>query len=227
MPTHTITESWKSSGPSTTAAVTLSDVAELQLDIPVDDQSFNAAFTVPISATKTNDLFILSNCDVILRANGLNSIQTLTPGGTRNAGDHFNLVWAGHTTANVDFLTGTASDVQTALLALAGMTAGGISVTGPTGGPWVVQFVGPMGLQTQTAITVGTIATTGSAVLTITQTQVGALPIQVVNLKAGIPLNWFTGCYFAFPFPSDVSIVAITNTSGQQATVKIRGLYHP
>lgn len=73
---------------------------------------------------------------------GVDEEQTVTLSGA--AGGTFTLTYSGNTTTDLDY-DATAAEVQSALEALGSIGAGNVSVTGPDGGPWVVEFISALG----------------------------------------------------------------------------------
>lgn len=49
-------------------------------------------------------------------------------------------------------------------------------------------------------------------------------PANTINLLANVPLVWQTGGYYTNLFTTDVTVIYLTNSSGQQATVRARFL---
>jgi len=68
------------------------------------------------------------------------------------SGGTFNLTAAAETTGDIAF-DGTAAAVQAALELLPNIGEGQVSVTGPDGGPWVVEFTGTLGYTDVVALT--------------------------------------------------------------------------
>ncbi len=49
-------------------------------------------------------------------------------------------------------------------------------------------------------------------------------PANTINLLANVPLVWQTGGYYTNLFTVDVTAIYLTNSSGQQATIRARFL---
>lgn len=81
--------------------------------------------------------------EAVMGAPGVNEQQTLALDPLTIAGT-FRLEFAGQTTAPIAF-NATASQVQGVLAALPTIGIGNVVVSGPSGGPWTVQFVGALG----------------------------------------------------------------------------------
>lgn len=69
-------------------------------------------------------------------------VQSVTITGAPTGGT-FTLTFDGDTTVAIDHLA-TAATVQAALIALADIGVGDVSVSGPAGGPWLVTFTGAL-----------------------------------------------------------------------------------
>lgn len=97
---------------------------------------------------------------------------TITGGAT---GGTFTLVFGAQTTATIAW-NDTAATVQTRLQALSSILAGNALVTGPAGGPWIVEFSGTLAKAAQSLITLGTNSLTGgsSPSVAIARVQAGA-----------------------------------------------------
>lgn len=116
------------------------------------------------------ELVIPPTMGTVVASTAADSIQTLTPAGSYPGTDIFTLIWNTHHTANIQFGATTAT-VQTAIEALTGIGAGQIAVTGSTGGPWIVEFIGTLADAPQNPFTQG--LSTAFDTVTITQTQIG------------------------------------------------------
>jgi len=57
------------------------------------------------------------------------------------------------------------------------------------------------------------------------ETNDGSTPDDTLALKAGIPYVWYTDKYDSLIFTADVSILYVTNASGEDATLQIETLY--
>lgn len=73
-------------------------------------------------------------------AGDTNEKQTVTVGGGATGGS-FTLTFGANTTAPISY-PATAGDVDAALELIASVGAGNVNVTGPTGGPYAVEFIG-------------------------------------------------------------------------------------
>ena len=76
----------------------------------------------------------------------------------------FTLTFGGQTTGNLSKTTTTAAQLQSALQGLSSIGTGNVTVTGNTGGPWTVTFVGTLGNQNVAQMTSGgaTVTTTSA-----------------------------------------------------------------
>ena len=100
-------------------------------------------------------------------------VQTVAVTGTPTGGT-FTLVWNTHATTTIAY-NASAATVQAALVALTGVGSGQVLVSGPVGGPWIVDWTGTLAYASQPAITLGTNSLTGgtSPGVTIAHTQIG------------------------------------------------------
>lgn len=97
-----------------------------------------------------------------------NEVQTITLGG---GSGQFRLSYAGSAqTPNINS-NASAASVQTALRALPTINGPNVNVTGPSGGPYVVTFVGTLAEQDVAAIAA---TTTGTLTATVTETTPGS-----------------------------------------------------
>jgi hypothetical protein len=100
-------------------------------------------------------------------------VQTVTVTGGPTGGT-FVLRFGGQNTSAIAF-NASASTVQTALQTLSSIGSGNALVTGPNGGPWVVEFTGTLGFQVQSLMTLQTNSLTGGASpsVSIVESQLG------------------------------------------------------
>lgn len=89
----------------------------------------------------------------------VDDVQTVSITGSPTGGT-FTLTFGGNTTVGIAF-NAAASAVQAALVALASIGAGNATVTGPSGGPWLVDFTGTLGYAAQTLMTTSGAGLTG------------------------------------------------------------------
>jgi hypothetical protein len=220
MPNLTLTQKWSDGGVPITATRQLTPAAEASLDFSVPNGSHNLAGTFSLVTAKVQNVFILSNQAVTLSAGGTNAIQTITTTGTVTAGT-FTLTFGGQTTAALPY-TATASQIQTALLALSSIGTGNVSCAGgPLPGTGVtVTFTGSLGVAVRTLMTHTDTLTGGS--VSIATTTAGAAPDTTFSLLAGLPLLWDYQGYYAQPFLADVVRFNGTNVSGVDALVQVR-----
>lgn len=80
--------------------------------------------------------------DVFVSGAAVNEKQTVTCGGG-STGGYFLLTFDGQTTAPIS-RNSSAPGMQAALQSLSNIGLDGVSVSGPTGGPWVVEFTGTL-----------------------------------------------------------------------------------
>jgi hypothetical protein len=124
----------------------------------------------------------------------LKAVQTVTLTGPPTAGT-FTLTYGGHTTTALNF-NAAATDLQTALTALSSIGAGNVSVTGPTGGPWVVTFQGTLGGQAIATMT-ATSSLTGGSVSVATTT-----PGPSIGNSCTITTDQYQGTYTLINTPA-------------------------
>src|SRR5947209_2704092 len=103
----------------------------------------------------------------------VDDVQTVTISGAPTGGT-FTLTFGANTTTGIAF-NAAASAVQSALVALASIGAGNVTVTGSNGGPWLVDFTGTLGYASHTLMTANSAGLTGgsSPAATPTHTQTG------------------------------------------------------
>lgn len=131
--------------------------------------------------------------DGVLRtiaASPVDEQQTVTINGSPTGGT-FTLTFSGQTTASIPH-NATTAQIDTALEALPAIGAGNITVGGPTGGPWVVSFVGARGNADQPQMTATSSLTGGSSPsVTVTTTRPGTIAagVQLVANTNAINLD--------------------------------------
>ncbi|PQO33336.1 hypothetical protein C5Y96_10820 [Blastopirellula marina] len=100
--------------------------------------------------------------------NGVNMIQQVSlPAGL--ASGTFTLSFEGQTTGNLT-LDESAADIETALKALSNIGSSDVTVSGPNGGPWLVEFTGTLAATTQTLLTGNGASLAGQSVSVTTTT---------------------------------------------------------
>jgi hypothetical protein len=123
---------------------------------------------------------------------GIDDVQTLSVSGNPTGGS-FTLSFGGQTTAAIAF-NATATQVQSALLALSSIGAGNVACTGgPLPGSAVtITFQGSLGKAAQPAVTIGannlTGGTTPAPAIAHTTTGVGVDDVQTLSLT-GNPMG--------------------------------------
>jgi hypothetical protein len=225
MPTHTQKRTWSAAGGALPITYQTSQAGNVESNL---DLVVNAGVTLPSSIAITRStlqsFYLASSQPVTCYVGGLNSVQTLTPGGSIDPTDMFFLTWGGHNSATMLFSVNGAA-VQAALEATTGVGAGNVSVTGPSGGPWRVEFVGALALGARSAIT-DTISTVASATIAVTQTQVGTSPTQTIAVAAGVPIAWTKDDAASNPLAGDVAKLSVYNAGTSTATVALRSLFN-
>lgn len=139
---------------------------------------------------------------------GRNEVQQVTKG--THTGGTFTLTFEGQTTSNIDW-DASASEVQTALVALSNIAAGEVAVTGNEQGPWTVTFQNGLGSSNRTQMTIdGTNLTggAGQAVTTVTEGQALA-NVPEVPLDPDI-----VSIYMGDTLANEVQTVTVQATGG-------------
>lgn len=107
---------------------------------------------------------------------GTNEVQTVTLTGNPTGG-HYHLTFDGQQTGNLTHQESAAS-VQAALISLSNIPAGGVTVTGISGGPYTVTFTGELGSTNVSTLTATSSLTGGTspnvAIATTTQGVAGS-----------------------------------------------------
>lgn len=222
---QTVSLSWQEdAGSSLRASVNLSDAQSVKADVAAPSGS-SADAALAIDPARTSLLLILSNADVTLQSGGTDEVQAVAETGTPAPGDTITLGYDGVNAAYPVAYNATAAAVLAALQTIPAL-AGNVAVSGPAGGPWVVTFGNALGRGPRPMLS-GLFTTTGTLALAITRTTAGVAPAESLAVKGSLPILWFSGCGMGFPFASAVSSLRVVNSSGQQATAKIRALSHP
>ena len=159
--------------------------------------------------TALENLSNINPGDVFVSGTTQNEKQTITIGGGATGGT-FPLTYAGQTTSPQLSRNATASLVKAALQSLSNIGSGGVSVTGPTGGPWVVEFTGPLaGTDVALMTTSAASLTGGTPTATVTTTTPGS---------TGSPFTvTFQGQYAGTDVPAMTttgSVAVATTTAG-------------
>ena len=139
--------------------------ADLVLTNAGDNQTFNVGLAdIHRYLDRSVAPVVQTECD---------EIQTVTITGGPTGGT-FTLTFGANTTAAIAY-NAAASAVQSALTAIASIGANNVSVSGPNGGPWVVEFVGGKANHSEALMTGNGAALTGgsSPGVSITETQAG------------------------------------------------------
>lgn len=108
-------------------------------------------------------------------------VQTATVTGSPTGGT-FTLTFGANTTTGIAF-NAAASAVQSALVALASIGSGNVSVSGANGGPYTIEFISSLGLASQSLLTANGSGLTGgsSPGVTIARVQAGAAYATITN----------------------------------------------
>ncbi|QDU75429.1 hypothetical protein Pan97_24610 [Bremerella volcania] len=146
-------------------AATDSLAAHLRLTGPTDGTPFT------ITGSTTNGGNAEVDVDVVQSGgNGVNMIQQVNlPAGL--TGGTFTLSFEGQTTGNLTF-NESAVDIESALEALSNVGSGDVAVSGPDGGPWLIEFTGTLAASTQTLLT-GSGANLAGQSVSVTTTTAG------------------------------------------------------
>lgn len=149
--------------------VNLASGSTVGADLVLTNAGDNATFTVPLAdihryLDRSVAPVVQTECDEI-------QTVSLTGGPT---GGTFTLTFGANTTAGIAY-NAAASAVQSALTAIASIGANNVSVSGPAGGPWVVEFVGAKADSSKALMTGSGAGLTGgvSPGVSIVETQAG------------------------------------------------------
>ena len=138
--------------------------------IPSDISADDVAILITAVTDETDTAQVSTAPEVV----GTNEVQTLSSDRT---GGTFTLTHEGNTTSALNAATATASEVQTALEALAHLSSGDVTCTGgPLTTDIEIEFTGNEAETPQTAITVTDSGTGGTAV-SIAETTPGVAPV--------------------------------------------------
>lgn len=143
--------------------------------------------------------------DVFVSGHTTNEKQTITIGGGATSGT-FPLTFDGETTAVEISRNANAGLVKAALQSLPNIGQGGVAVAGPSGGPWVVEFTGPLAGQNINLLTSSPANLTG-----------GTPTIDIETTIAGS-----TGNPFAVTFQGQYETVDVPVMSATNATITTR-----
>ena len=145
--------------------------------------SYSQAITIPVSVEQLTPAVPARN-----------EQQRITLQGSPTGGT-FTLSFSGNTTSAIPF-DATSSTVQASLQSLASIGSGNVIVTGPAGGPWLVEFSGTLADANQSAMTGNGASLTGggSQGLTVTTTTASSGPNHWDTaenwLPAGVPADF-------------------------------------
>ncbi|WP_040635401.1 DUF7257 domain-containing protein [Mycolicibacterium phlei] len=128
---------------------------------------------------------------VVNRWLGIDEIQTVTVHGGPT---QWTLTWNSQTTSALSG-TASASDVQTALEALAGISPGDVVVTGPAGGPYQVKFTGNLGKQDVPDLSGAVVSGGTNPYITVAKTRQGVPAttggdIQIIKFRISSFHQW-------------------------------------
>ncbi len=192
--------------------------------IPSGSTNLPVAFSIVLA--KLQSLFLLCDQAVTLKAGGVNAVQQIAITGTPTGGT-FTLSFGGQATAAIAY-SATAAQVQSALVALTSIGAGGVTCTGGPlpGSPVSITFAGLNAVQPVALITANTSGLTGgtSPAATLTTTTTGVNPDTTLSLLANDPLIWRPNGYFPNPFAANVATLYVTNASGVAANLNLQTL---
>ena len=151
----------------------------------------------------------------------LNEQQAVTLGASVTGGT-FTLGFESESTASIPH-NATANEVKAALEALSSIGSGAVAVTGPTGGPWTVEFTGPLADTNVAELTVDSAELSGgSQTAEITTTIEGAAATneqQAVTLGASV-----TGGTFTLGFESESTASIPHNATANEVKAALEAL---
>ncbi len=166
------------------------------------DTGDHARFQVTATARKYLDPLV-----AVVVQKELDEIQTVTITGAPTGGT-FTLTFGANTTGAIAY-NASAATVQAALVALASIGAGNVTVTGSAGGPWTVEFTGSLGFASQAALTKNAAGLTG-----------GTSPnVAIVEAQAGSGWTTIAATTYTLQYCGGVVIL---NTAALSAGVNLR-----
>ncbi len=136
-------------------------------DLVLTDVGDHQTFTVPLASTKR----YLDRAAAVTVQTQCDEVQTVTITGSPTGGT-FTLTFGANTTTGIAY-NAAASVVQAALVALASIGAGNVSVSGGNGGPWTVEFIGSLADASQSLLTGSGASLTPSGGVSIARVQAG------------------------------------------------------
>lgn len=220
------TYSSSGSSPLSGTYITIGSVEQIvDENLPASSALVVTAGSFGVAGNSSGDLLAVElvcsqNCTIQTNAAGTIGVQTITIGGSPTGGT-FALGFNGQITAPIAW-NAAASAVQTALRALS--TIGGTNVT-CTGGALpgtavTCTFSGALLNVTVPLLTANIAGLTGGSP-TITIANASAVPQDVIELSANIPLAWDTECGLPCPFLGAVTelLVSCTNACRLQGRI--------
>lgn len=193
------------------------------LDLAVPNGSANLPATFSFALANLKSLFAVCDQAITLTSGGTNAVQRIAITGTPTGGT-FTVTKGVSTSAAIDF-DATATEVQTALRAMASIGASGVNCTGGPlpGTPVDCEFVGANAVSSITTMTTTDSLTGGTSPATaVSSITTGVAPDTTLAIKANVPLLWDSQGYFANPFAADVTTLRASNSSGVDASLKVR-----
>lgn len=197
-------------------------------DLQIPAGSRNYPISESILLSKVLSLFLVCDQAVTLKAGGVNAVQQVAITGGPTGGT-FTLTLGGQTTAAIPY-NATAAQVQTALVALSTISAGGVVCAGGPlpGTPVSVAFAALNAIQPVATMTHADSLTGGtSPAVAVTSTTTGVGPDTTISINANVPYVWDAQAYSPILFLADVVTLYITNTSGVGANFSLRTLSSP
>lgn len=156
----------------------------------------------------TGDLIGQELTESATLSTGRNEVQTVSRG--THTGGTYTLTYSGQTTANIAF-DAPSSTVQSSLVALSNIAPGEVLVTGPAGGPWLVEFAATLGSQDVVLMTIDGTNLTGGAGQTVTTTTAGFTLADIAELP--IDPNLFS-VYAGDSLANEVQTITVQATGG-------------
>ena len=158
-------------------------------------------------ASVSGDLLARVMTEAVTLTTGRNAKYTVTKG--THTGGTYTLTYAAQTTANIAF-DATAAAVDAALEALSTIGVGEVSVTGPAGGPWIIEFTAGLGSAPQT-LTATFTNLTGGASPAITSLVTGVTLADVPELPVDPDL---VSIYVGDAITNEVQTITVQATGG-------------
>jgi len=193
--------------------------ALLKIDVDIPDGAVNQVIVAAIDVSKT--IAEVFGCDqaITLKTNGTDEVQQVATSGTVSGGT-FPLTYDGQTATGIAW-NATATDVETALIALSNIAPGDVDCAGGPlpGTPVTVTFQGNLAATNVPQMTTSSASLTGGGTIAVTTTTPGVAASNTFTIVPGFPLVWDDEAgYYADPLTTDVVRFLASNSSGASGT---------